>query len=212
MQHELGLQSDELVLGVVQEDTGNYLGSAIAFYTSKGHVISLIGSWAQQRHLFLAPAGCEIVGMHFEGDELCGVEAESVPASGVSSVASVAGRVGSAVDKVEFRMADGSVVPIGGEGGAQCGPWTLEHGELLVAAEQTASADCPGFLGTSIAFYTSFGRVLLLEGGAAPRSHRFASPAGRQICGLAFENGSLTGASTCPMDADLASVSSHQVL
>lgn len=208
-QHEIGLLPDELILGVAHEDNGSYLGSSLTAFTSKGHVIMLQGSWAQPRHIFLAPAGHEVVDLHFEGGELFRLDTAAVAPNGAGSVACVGGRVGDAVDKVELTMRDGSVRQHGDRGGKRCGPWALQRGEFIVAAEHTTHPQ--GFLGSSIAFYTSQGRVLTLEGAAAPRTQRFAVPAGRQMCGLGFEDSRLASVATCPQNGDLSATIQHAV-
>mmetsp|Transcript_39980 Transcript_39980/g.103500 ORF Transcript_39980/g.103500 Transcript_39980/m.103500 type:complete len:580 (+) Transcript_39980:59-1798(+) len=211
VQHELHLQPDELILGVVQEDISAHLGASITVFTSNGNVIALQGDWAQPRHVHLAPAGHEIVGLHFEAGELVHPHTAAVAPDGQGSVARVAGRVWDAVDKVEFEMHDGLVRAFGGDGGRQTGHWELEDGELIIAAEQTPWSHCPHFLGSSVAFYTNRGRVLSIDGAAAPRSRRFAVSDGRQVCGLGFEGCSLVSVTTCPVDGDLSAVTVHAV-
>ncbi|CAE8737646.1 unnamed protein product [Polarella glacialis] len=193
------LRPDELIMEVVQEERWEFLGNALIFITSHTRVISIRGTEARKRRLFVAPVGCQIAGLQFDGSELVGIHLEKVGTDGLGSVAAIGGRVGSAVDQVVLILRDGSSREYGDPGGSQRGPWALQAEEYLVSVEQLVR---DAFLGNSLVLRSSLGNIFKLRGMEASRSRRFAAPSCSQICGLEFNGSLLTGVQTCPEDGD----------
>jgi len=191
------LESEELIIAVMQVSSApdNYLGDSLVFYTSRSRVLALQGTDARRRNRFVAPAGCQIVGLQFDGSVLTGTHVECVPLSRQGSVAQVSGRADTDVDSVTFHLRDGSMRSYGGSDGQEQNPWTLENTELILIVEQGHKERC---LGVSLVFYTSHGNVLKIAGISAVRSRRFAAPSGNQVCGLHFEGDVLRMVQTCP--------------
>lgn len=116
-------------------------------------------------------------------------------------MATIAGRVDFAVNSVVLQLRDGTLRPYGERGGTSQIHWTLARDEYIVIVEHGRRET---FLGSTIVFYTSAGRVLQLRGVEASRSKRFIVPRGKQICGLHFEESILCGVQTCPSAGGLA--------
>eukprot|EP00747_Dinoflagellata_sp_TGD_P199815 gnl/TRDRNA2_/TRDRNA2_73126_c0_seq1.p1 gnl/TRDRNA2_/TRDRNA2_73126_c0~~gnl/TRDRNA2_/TRDRNA2_73126_c0_seq1.p1 ORF type:complete len:464 (-),score=68.26 gnl/TRDRNA2_/TRDRNA2_73126_c0_seq1:64-1410(-) len=115
-------------------------------------------------------------------------------------VAQITGRSFAAVDQVQFSLRDGSVRTYApydstGSAGQAVGPLQLQQNELIVAVSQE-SADT--YLGNAIAFFTSLGNVLCIDGLWKAQQHHFAAAAGSQVCGLQFKGSRLTGILTEP--------------
>jgi len=171
------------------------LGNAITFYTSSCNAFEFQGADARRRLRFVAPVGSQIVGLQFVGSRLTGIHMEGVPESGAAGlVDGIGGRCGYAVDQINFHLRSGVTRSYGGGGGFEQGPWALEPNEYITVVEQ---ARREAYLGNSVAFYTSAGRVLKLSGMEASVSRRFAAPPGLQICGVDVEGASLTGVRLC---------------
>jgi len=203
---EWRLQPDELILVVMQEERGSFLGNSLALLTSLCQVILLQGVDARNRVRFVAPVRCQIVGLQFQGCDLIGVHLQPTPEEGEpGAVERIGGSVGSAVDRVALHMRDGSCRSYGGSGGSRQVPQTFSQGEFIVAVEQARRF---AYLGNAIAFYTSEGRVISFTGMAAARCRRFSVRRGRQVCGLAFEGSRLASVMTCPASGDLSAVES----
>jgi len=64
------------------------------------------------------------------------------------------------------------------------------------------------YLGNSVVFYTSAGRVCKFSGVEASVSKRFAVPLGMQICGIDFEGTAVAGVRLC--SAQTHCPSSHE--
>lgn len=203
------VKEDEMITAVMQEHRNEFLGNSIYFQTSHGRTIVLEGSQSRHRRCFVAPPGCQIVGLQFQSDLLIGIHlAPGGTAEKSGSVASVSGHCGAAVDRVLFSMRDGSQKLYGESvGGTEHGPWNLEPSELIVSVEQLSRAY---FLGTSIVFTTSLGRIIQLAG-MQVSCRRFAVARGHQICGLEFEGSDLSVVTTCPSSGDLSNRQSHKV-
>mmetsp|Transcript_7544 Transcript_7544/g.17338 ORF Transcript_7544/g.17338 Transcript_7544/m.17338 type:complete len:592 (-) Transcript_7544:139-1914(-) len=207
IEHQWKLRPDERLVSVLQEERHDFLGLAIIFNTSRGDVLALQGSQARKRRCFLAPPGNQIVGLQFQGHRLMGIHLRKISAEEPAAVASLGGRVGHAVDKVWFKLRDGTTCEYGSsDGGGDQGPWVLEPGEHITAVEQLAR---DAFLGTSISFYTSLGSIFSLKGMEAFGSRRFTVPRGRQICGLHFEGSMITSVTTCSDDGDMRACKTH---
>jgi len=117
--------------------------------------------------------------------------AEDEPVFGAVQV--IRGRLGSAVDRVEFQMWKGHTLCYGGHGGGSITPWKLKPNEFITAVEQERRDGDLGYLGNELAFFTSAGRVHTITGSFARNVHRFSSKAGYEISGLKFEGSRLTG-------------------
>lgn len=116
----------------------------------------------------------------------------------MGSVAQISGMLCSAVDRVELHLRDEAVRTYGGLGGNTVGPWHLQPHEIITAVTQESPRHDLGYLGNSVVFYTSLGRVIALEGSYAAKVHRYAAPHGYQITGLFFEASRLTGVRVMP--------------
>ncbi|CAJ1367877.1 unnamed protein product [Effrenium voratum] len=210
IQQQWKLRPDERIIAVLQEERHDFLGLALVFHTSRGDVLALQGAQARKRRSFIAPAGSSIVGLQFQGHRLIGIHLEKISMEEPGCVASLGGRVGHAVDKVWFRLRDGTTREYGSsDGGVEHGPWVLEPGEHIVAVEQLVR---DAFLGTSLAFYTTTGSIFCLKGMEAFGSRRFSSLPGRQICGLHFEGSMIVSVSTCADDGNLDAVKTHRMV
>jgi len=209
---EAFLQSDELLVAVMQETPHAYLGNALTFYTSMGQVITLRGSDAQRRVSFVAPSDSQIVGLQFQGSQLSGIHIKDVMGTASGAVQEISGRVGSSVDQVVFRLRSGqthSYPHAGTSGGTDHSVLELALDECIVAVEQVCRE---AYLGRSIVFYTSAGRVKVFNGNQAPGSRHFAAPLGRQICGLQFEGSGLARVITCSHAGDLCDSRSFDIV
>ncbi|CAL1129092.1 unnamed protein product [Cladocopium goreaui] len=176
------LHHDEVILAVAQEERDSFVGNSVVFYTSECQIIALQGHDATNRTRLIAPIGSQISGLQFEGSQLTGIYLERVPFDGSPmAVSSIIGHVGSAVDKLVLRLRDGSTRRYGFEGGYQCGPYNLDDDEYILLVEQDRR---DAYLGNSIAFVTSKGKIWEFRGMQASRSRRFVAPPDRQICGL----------------------------
>jgi serine/threonine protein kinase len=192
-QKKVTLDPDELVIAVSQEFAENtYLGHALIFYTSKSRVVGFTGTSAARKSRFAAPPDSQIVGLQFDNYRLVGIHLANI--GGKESVREIAGCVGYAVDSVEFVMIDGLEKKYGGRGGSERVSWSLDKDEYIVIVEQGRREP---YLGYSMVFFTSTGKVLQLRGVDASRSKRVMVPRGRQLCGLSFDNaGRLDGIET----------------
>eukprot|EP00438_Fugacium_kawagutii_P017336 Skav229806 [mRNA] locus=scaffold567:297164:299050:- [translate_table: standard] len=65
------------------------------------------------------------------------------------------------------------------------------------------------YLGNSIAFVTSKGKILEYRGMQASRSRRFVAPPNRQICGLGFTGSRLSLVTTCPLQQPDGELQDH---
>eukprot|EP00913_Durusdinium_trenchii_P012758 g11979.t1 len=189
------LHHDEVILAVAQEQRDSFVGNSLVFYTSECQIIALQGHDATHRTRLMAPIGSQISGLQFEGSHLTGIYLERVPIDGSPmAVSAILGHVGSAVDKLVLRLRDGSTRRYGFEGGYVQGPYDLEDDEYILFVEQDRR---DSFLGNSVAFITSKGRIFDFRGMQASRSIRFVAPPDRQICGLGFTGSRLSLVSTC---------------
>lgn len=194
------LHHDEVILAVAQEERDSFVGNSVVFYTSECQIIALQGHDATNRTRLIAPIGSQISGLQFEGSQLTGIYLERVPFDGSPmAVSSIIGHVGSAVDKLVLRLRDGSTRRYGFEGGYQCGPYNLDDDEYILLVEQDRR---DAYLGNSIAFVTSKGKIWEFRGMQASRSRRFVAPPDRQICGLGFNGSHLSVVTTCPLQPD----------
>jgi len=184
------LKPDEYIMAVEQEyresDLG-YLGNEIAFFTSRGKVITIGGTFAKQAHRFAASSGMQVCGLQFNGSALCGIETQPVD-DGPGVIQQVIGRLADCVDQVELIFRNGSVRTYGGAGGQKQSPCTLSHGEYITAVSQEHYEQ---YLGNAFAFFTSAGNVVRIDGRQAGRRARFAAASGSQIWGLRFEGSRL---------------------
>jgi len=198
--HEWCLQPDELIMAVSQEDRDTYLGNHLAFSTSLGQIVLLQGSDARTRVRFVAPLGTQIVGLQFQGPDLVGTHLERAPAPGqLGAVARIGGSVGSAVDRVTLEMREGPPRNYGGKGGVTQSPSDLEDDEFIMIVEQ---ARRNAYLGNSLAFYTSAGRVMPFRGMQAAKVRRYMAPRGFQVCGLVFDGSRLADVRICRASGD----------
>eukprot|EP00928_Gymnodinium_smaydae_P000078 TRINITY_DN10033_c0_g1_i2.p1 TRINITY_DN10033_c0_g1~~TRINITY_DN10033_c0_g1_i2.p1 ORF type:complete len:644 (+),score=126.60 TRINITY_DN10033_c0_g1_i2:86-2017(+) len=210
--NEWRLQKDEVIIAVRQE-TGNLLGNALVFYTSRCQIIALTGTDAVKRRRFVAPVGWQVIGLQFEEHRLSGILMERVPRSGEGSVELVSGNVGYAVDSVSFHMRDGGVFSYGGDGGSMPEEFPLDKDEYIVIVEQGPRE---GYIGNSLVFFLSSGRVIQYKGIAAAHSLRFMAKPGEQICDLDFKDVGggrlqLCSISTCPLDGNTEVAQQHAV-
>eukprot|EP00931_Biecheleriopsis_adriatica_P007153 TRINITY_DN108471_c0_g1_i1.p1 TRINITY_DN108471_c0_g1~~TRINITY_DN108471_c0_g1_i1.p1 ORF type:complete len:692 (+),score=135.99 TRINITY_DN108471_c0_g1_i1:24-2078(+) len=211
------LAPDELIIALMQDiqhSNEDILGSALVFYTTKSRILALQGTEARTRRRFVAPQGRQIVGLQFDGPQVVGIHLERADSANGGAVEHICGRVGSAVDQVEFKLREGPMYrygSFGDPGQTTLGPWTLQSDEFIVVAEQFFR---DRKLGASLAFYTSHGRVFKLAGMTAVKSARFAAPQGRQICGVEFtdgDSGRLSKVITCSANGELQTRSSHHL-
>lgn len=187
------LGRSERIVAVMQEERGAYLGNALVMYTSEGRVLGMEGWDAHRWSRFVAPADSHIVGLQFDGGALTGVHL--APASALGPVAQIGGRVGHAVDSVDFELRDGATRSYGtSSGGDAVCPFRLQPSELIIVVEVCRR---DAFLGSSIAFYTSLGNVFALNGLESCPVSRFAASERAQVCGLSFDGSRLTQVSTC---------------
>jgi len=193
------LKPDELIIGVMQETRGQYLGNSLCFYTSHARTINLPGWSAQRQHRFVAPHGRQIVGLQFDASTLIGVYLEKLSGAGHGAIAQISGRVGHAVDRLTLVLRDGEVLDYGAGGGAECGPFVLQRDEYITVVEQGRR---DAFLGNSIVFYTSAGNVIRLLGMQSAAGVRFSVPVGSQLCGLEFRGSDLETIFTCPASGE----------
>mmetsp|Transcript_41921 Transcript_41921/g.78384 ORF Transcript_41921/g.78384 Transcript_41921/m.78384 type:complete len:647 (-) Transcript_41921:326-2266(-) len=186
------LEPKEYVMAVMQEFSHpKKLGSAIVFYTTSGRILKIEGKMAWTRHRFVAPMGDQIIALQFDGSRLAGVYLKEADANSEGEVEYISGCVGSAVDYCKFQLRNGTLREYGAPtGNTVVDPWKLQPGEFITIVEQFFR---DWDLGTSLAFYTSGGRVFKLVGMAGARSPRFAAARGQQICGINFtEHGHLS--------------------
>jgi len=211
--YSCSLAPEELITAVMQDTYGDGgLGSALVFYTTKCRIIAVNGTDARSRTRFVAPRGRQVMGLQFDGPRLVGLHLERAGPEEEASLEEIRGCVGSAVDKVEFLLRDGSVYEYGngGGGGTECGPFHLRRDEYVVIVEQFYKG---WELGGSIAFYTSAGNIIKLAGVTSSKARRFCVAAGQQICGVAFDKaGRLVKVQTCPENADLSRMSEQDLL
>lgn len=201
------LHHDEIILAVAQEERDSFVGNSVVFYTSECQIIALQGHDATNRTRLIAPIGSQITGLQFEGSQLTGIYLERVPVDGSPmAVSSILGSIGSAVDKLVLRLRDGSTRRYGFEGGYQAGPYDLDDDEYILLVEQDRR---DAYLGNSIAFVTSKGKILEFRGMQASRSRRFVAPPNRQICGLGFAGSRLSSVTTCPLQPDGTDLTDH---
>jgi len=194
------LQQDEVVLAVMQETRAQYLGNSITLYTSRGQVINVKGIDAKRRRRFVAPGGCQVVGLQFDGSRLVGTHVERMT-SGHGSVEKIGGKVGYAVDEVWFKLRSGESRSYGTPGGQERGPFELDADDYIVVVEQGWR---DAFLGNSIVFYTKSGNVISLIGMESTPARRLAIPNGKQLCGLQFAGSQLDAVWICPSNGDLS--------
>jgi len=195
------LKPDEVIVAIQQENRlglAEHLGNAITFYTSSCNALEFQGADARRRLRFVAPIGSQIVGLQFMQSRLTGIHMERVPDSSagvpLGLVEQIGGRCGYAVDQVSLRLRGGQTRSYGGGGGFEQGPWALEPNEYITVVEQ---ARRDAYLGNSIVFYTSAGRVFKLSGMEASVSRRFAAAPGLQVCGADFDGCSLVSVRLC---------------
>eukprot|EP00931_Biecheleriopsis_adriatica_P118671 TRINITY_DN94018_c0_g1_i1.p1 TRINITY_DN94018_c0_g1~~TRINITY_DN94018_c0_g1_i1.p1 ORF type:complete len:621 (+),score=105.61 TRINITY_DN94018_c0_g1_i1:60-1865(+) len=206
------LHHDEVILAVAQEERDSYVGNSLVFYTSDCQIIALQGGDARTRSRLIAPVGSQITGLQFEGSQITGIYLEHLPANGgPMAVEKIYGNVGSAVDRVVLQLRDGSARRYGSAGGKEVGPWILEPDEFILLVEQGRR---DAFLGNSICFFTSRGRIIEFQGMQASKSRRFVAPPGTQICGLGFSGSLLAKVKTCPLgtaEARAVDVQEHPI-
>eukprot|EP00929_Paragymnodinium_shiwhaense_P099207 TRINITY_DN6077_c0_g1_i1.p1 TRINITY_DN6077_c0_g1~~TRINITY_DN6077_c0_g1_i1.p1 ORF type:complete len:805 (+),score=196.18 TRINITY_DN6077_c0_g1_i1:97-2415(+) len=207
-QRTWSLQAEEYIIAAMQdvrqvEASSDHLGDSLVFFTSARQIIALQGPTARSRCRFMAPEGCSVAGLQFEGSRLTGIHIEAVPAKGpASSVASLGGRSDAVVDQISFHMRSGQTRTYGGgESGVEKGPWALAQEEYIVIVEQ---ANKDWGLGAAMIFYTSLGNIYKIVGMTGSRSRRVVAPPGQQICDLDFEAGCLKGVGTCSVTGDLS--------
>lgn len=194
------LHSEEMVIAVRQEMRDGYLGNALVLFTSHCRVFALEGSDALTRRSFVAPVGSQIVGLQFLDSKLQGIHLENTPRKGEDArVARIEGHVGYAVDQLTFTLRDGSIRSYGNEGGDQTSETALESDEYIMIVEQGPR---DGYLGYSIAFYTSKMRTIALRGMETAQSRRFIAPKGKQISGFEFDRHRLVNIKLCPTNGD----------
>eukprot|EP00927_Polykrikos_kofoidii_P075004 TRINITY_DN7105_c0_g2_i1.p1 TRINITY_DN7105_c0_g2~~TRINITY_DN7105_c0_g2_i1.p1 ORF type:complete len:576 (-),score=88.87 TRINITY_DN7105_c0_g2_i1:409-2136(-) len=192
------LKPNEMIVAVAQEtrvQMPQYLGNAVVFYTSEANILAVVGTDARRRNRFIAPPGSQIVGLQFCETLLTGIYLERAPSGDPGAVAQIGGKVGASVDRIDLRLRDGTCRSYGTGGGWQQGPWNLEPGEIITVVEQ---ARRDAYLGNSVAFYTSAGRIIKLAGMESSWSRRYSAPVGMQLCGFVFEGAMLTHVMTCP--------------
>eukprot|EP00931_Biecheleriopsis_adriatica_P052696 TRINITY_DN30704_c0_g1_i1.p1 TRINITY_DN30704_c0_g1~~TRINITY_DN30704_c0_g1_i1.p1 ORF type:complete len:589 (+),score=106.26 TRINITY_DN30704_c0_g1_i1:51-1817(+) len=209
---EWKLEADELVVAFRQEVRSQYLGNALVFFTSKCRVLALQGSDAARRRAFVAPEGSQIVGLQFIDGELIGIHLEGASGAGDARVEKIVGHVGYAVDYIHLCLRDGSVRKYGNkDGGDDTSETALEKDEYIVIVEQGPR---DGYLGCSIAFYTSKMNVIALRGFESGKSRRYIAPPGKQICGFDVDENarSITSVKLCPASGDLTEESSSPCL
>lgn len=111
---------------------------------------------------------------------------------------------GDAVDRIELHLRDEVMVEAGQLGGDRQMDVPLRPDELIVAVmQETRDA---GYLGNSIVFYTSEGRVIGVCGNHAKEAARFAAPSDSQIVGLQFDGSRLVGVHLMPAGTGLGVV------
>eukprot|EP00928_Gymnodinium_smaydae_P088884 TRINITY_DN72922_c0_g1_i1.p1 TRINITY_DN72922_c0_g1~~TRINITY_DN72922_c0_g1_i1.p1 ORF type:complete len:621 (-),score=119.05 TRINITY_DN72922_c0_g1_i1:290-2152(-) len=201
-QKKFPLEPGEIIIAVAQETRRNYLGNALVFYTSHCQVIAVNGSEAKSCERFVADADSQITGLQFQGSKLTGIKMADNPEEGPKGlVAEIRGKKGYCVDRIELHLRK-SRDPrcYGGYGGADVAPFQLNPDEYITVVEQGRR---DAFLGTFLAFYTSQGRIHIVQGMQAIEHIRYAAPAGSQICGLRFEGSRLSHVATCPRSGDL---------
>eukprot|EP00930_Biecheleria_cincta_P036990 TRINITY_DN25364_c0_g1_i2.p1 TRINITY_DN25364_c0_g1~~TRINITY_DN25364_c0_g1_i2.p1 ORF type:complete len:584 (-),score=63.29 TRINITY_DN25364_c0_g1_i2:289-2040(-) len=196
-QREWTLKEEEMVIAVRQEIYDGYLGKALVLFTSHCRVMDLRGSDSVQRRSFVAPIGCQIVGLQFLDGTLQGIHLENAPRKCEDArVERIEGHMGYAVDRLKFTLRDGSTREYGpDEGGDLTSETALEKDEYIIIVEQGPR---DGYLGYSIAFYTSKMRAIVLRGMDMDTSTRFIAPKGKQICGFEFEGHRLANVKLCP--------------
>mmetsp|Transcript_21361 Transcript_21361/g.46375 ORF Transcript_21361/g.46375 Transcript_21361/m.46375 type:complete len:586 (+) Transcript_21361:347-2104(+) len=204
---EWHLDPDEIVIAVMSEMRGKYLGNGLTFFTNKPRVLSVSGKDAKSRSRFIAPRGHEIVGLQFDDSRLIGIIIERMSAE--SKVKEIHGKIGYAVDSVSLTMNNGEVRYYGAPGGKDCGPFFLAKDEYIVIVEQ---AHRDAFLGKGIIFYTSAGNIFKLMGMEDCDTRRYACAAGNQICGLHFNGDVLEYVDTCPATGNLTDKATHGTL
>jgi len=206
------LGGDEQIVAVMQEtrqEQYKYIGNAIVFYTSLGQTVAFLGAEARKRARFAAPSDSQIVGLQFQGSLLTGIHLKDISEGGV--LEKISARLGSSVDMITFHLRNGFsrvYPPCGSAGGKEQGPWLLAEGEFIIAVEQVCRE---GYLGRSVALYTSEGQIIALKGVEAAGFNSFAAPRHTQICGLGFQDGDLVTVSTCSSAGDLSQRVVHRV-
>merc|ERR1711862_304021 len=105
-----------------------------------------------------------------------------------------------------FTMRDGTSTRYGEDGGSMPEDFALAEHEYIVIVEQGPR---DGYLGNSLVFFLSSGRVIQFKGMAAARSLRFMTRPGKQICDLDFKDVGdgqlqLSSVSTCPLNGNVA--------
>eukprot|EP00931_Biecheleriopsis_adriatica_P026034 TRINITY_DN15866_c0_g1_i1.p1 TRINITY_DN15866_c0_g1~~TRINITY_DN15866_c0_g1_i1.p1 ORF type:complete len:595 (-),score=91.39 TRINITY_DN15866_c0_g1_i1:87-1871(-) len=198
------LKEDELLWAVMQEDRDDFLGNGFLFQTSHGRVLSLMGLQAKPRRRFAASPGMEIIGLQFNDSDIIGIHVVERGEKG--AVASISGRVGHAVDQIKLCLRNGKEIEYGSSGGLEQGTWELQEGERILAVDQVLR---DAFLGHSVMFIMSSGRIIRLLGMQATTSQGYMVPQGKQICGLEFTDSTLTGVKICPSNGDLSRVETH---
>jgi len=192
------LKGDEWIRAVEQEyrdsDLG-YLGNELAFFTSKGRVVTFTGKFARRVHRFSTAEGFEITKLHFNGSSLCGIDSSPVSPNG-GNISKVSCRMGWYIDQIILsKRHTGEALSYGSEGGQFQNPFVLNPSEHLVAVAQE---DNEGkFLGSAIAFFVSNGDVIRFDGRNSGRRARFAANNGQQIVGLHFEQSRLARVMLC---------------
>jgi len=205
---EYSLDKDEIIMAVMQETRGQYLGNCLTFYTSRGRSLTVQGKDAKRRQRLVAPKGCQVVGLQFEDSKLIGIITERLTGSGGGQVEEIGGRNGYAVDMVWFKLRGGEVRSYGEPNGTERGPYRLAKDEYVVVVEQGVR---DAFLGNSMVFYTSAGHVISFIGVEACPSRRLVAPLGMQVCGIEFKGSHLDRAVLCPADGNTSETTTINV-
>eukprot|EP00929_Paragymnodinium_shiwhaense_P076681 TRINITY_DN39467_c0_g1_i2.p1 TRINITY_DN39467_c0_g1~~TRINITY_DN39467_c0_g1_i2.p1 ORF type:complete len:604 (+),score=103.55 TRINITY_DN39467_c0_g1_i2:40-1812(+) len=194
-EHVYKLANEELIVSASQECRHNYLGNSITLHTSLGRTLEILGNQAQSRACFVAPAGSQIVGLQFVGSLLQGTHTSEIASGTDGAIEKISARVGSSVDRIVFHLRNGKVRSYGGDGGSLAGTWTLAKDEYIKVVDQNIR---DAYLGNSIIFQTSLGKVIRIFGVERSKTRRIAAPLGSQIYGLEFAGPDLVRAKLCP--------------
>jgi len=205
---EYSLDKDEIIMAVMQETRGQYLGNCLTFYTSRGRSLTVQGKDAKRRQRLVAPKGCQVVGLQFEDSKLIGIITERLTGSGGGQVEEIGGRNGYAVDMVWFKLRGGEVRSYGEPNGTERGPYRLAKDEYVVVVGQGVR---DAFLGNAMVFYTSAGHVISFIGVEACPSRRLVAPLGMQVCGIEFKGSHLDRAVLCPADGNTSETTTINV-
>ena len=110
-------------------------------------------------------------------------------------ITEITATTGMFVESIEFKLYSGIQQVHGSQdGGTKIEVFTLDKDEAVLEVTQTETHE---YLAQKLVFTTSKGRNLGATGyggpGKEPREHKFVSPEGKQICGLAVEGIQLRG-------------------